>query len=174
MSFDGTLLYGNRGYNEETSFFLCEKVGLGFLHTTKCGPLLCFVFGTVNYKTNREQRTISENGPMMSIEATRAIRDTTSHLVLYRNGTGRVAILQSSDPSLSYSNIEYVTTYSDIDYATTYSKIIMEQSTNSANSSYDPTKYISSEQRLFYQLFEKHNLCSMTKSQGGIEWHYSR
>ncbi len=162
MAFDVTLLNGDRGYNEETSFFLSEKVGLGFVHTTKRGPSLCFVFGTVNYKTSREQWCISKNGPMLSLRATRAIGNTTLHLVLYRNGTGRIAILQSSDPSLSYSNIEYVTMYSDIEYAMRYLKIIMEQSTKSASSSYDPTKFIPPEQRIFYQLCQEHNLCSMT------------
>ncbi len=125
MTFDGTLLFGDRGYNKEKYFYLKKEVGLGFVHTTKRGPFLCFIFGTVNYKTSREHQCISENGPMLSIGATSAIVDTKSHLVLYSNGTGHVAILQSSDPSLAYSNIEYVTMYSDIDYATTYSKILM-------------------------------------------------
>ncbi len=44
MTFDGTLLYGDRGYNEETSFYLSEKVGMGFFHTTKHRPSFCFVF----------------------------------------------------------------------------------------------------------------------------------
>ncbi len=113
MNFDGTFLFGDCGYNKETSFYLSEKVGVQFVHTTKCGPSLCFIFGKVNYQMTTEQQAISKSGPIISMGAMQAIEESTSFLILYQNGTGCVTFLQSSNPALGYSNIEYITIYCD-------------------------------------------------------------
>ncbi len=175
MNVNGTFLSGNHGYNNELSFYLSEKVGVQFVHTTKCRPALCYVFGKVNYQSTTEQQNMSESCPIISMGATRVIGESTLYFVLHWNGIGCVTFLQTSEPSLSYSNIEYVRTYHDIEYATTDSNIISQQSSVVKDASYNPTKYhLDIDDIKFHAMPKEHNLQSMTKGQGGIKWHYSR
>ena len=79
----GSKLMGDRGYNDDEFFKFIGNTELGFLNTTKRGPGLCFTFGKTGYKATREQREISEMGPVLSLGATREVGDVTSYLVAY-------------------------------------------------------------------------------------------
>ena len=62
--------------------------------------------------------------------------NTVCHFVVYRNGTGRVTFLQSTIPSLSYGNFDYITDRKEHDYARRFSDIIRKETYN--DNEYDP------------------------------------
>jgi hypothetical protein len=113
VHFTGTVIHGDRGYNDEECFSLIEDADMGFLNTTKRGPTLAFKFGNTCYNTTRKQHDIPEHGPMLSLGAMRTIGEATSYFVASRNGTGRVMFLQSMIPSLTYACFNYVSVASD-------------------------------------------------------------
>ena len=166
-----TTMMGDRGYDEREFLEYADKAEMGWMTTTKRGPSLCFKFGNTKYKTCREQRDISENGPVLCLGATRAYGDLTSHLVAYRNGTGRVTFLQSSDPDLSYGNIEYVLQYKEIEYAKTFEKALNELSDAGG---YDPTSLLSGKDFDMRYYYDSRNVYQATKGQGGREWLFMR
>ena len=124
-----TDMMGDRGYNEDEYFEFTDKNKMGHLHTTKRGPNLAYKFGNTKYKTNRIQRELPERGPVLSLGATRTVGSTIAHFVAYRNGTGRITFLQSSNSALSYGNFDYVTKYSDISYGKQFCAALKAQAT---------------------------------------------
>ena len=84
----GTNMLGDRAFGEDEYFEFVEKSDFGYLTTTKRGGKIPFKWGETRYRTCVEQRDIPVNGPAMTLGATRAIGELTSHLVAFRNGTG--------------------------------------------------------------------------------------
>jgi hypothetical protein len=126
LNFPMTTIHGDRGYNDDECFHLIEGASMGFLNTVKRGPSLAFKFGLTRYNTNREQRDIPENGPVLSLGAVRSVGSVVCHFVAYRNGTGRVTFLQSTIPSLSYGSFDYITTHKELRYAKPYKAILQK------------------------------------------------
>ena len=171
IKMSGTTMGGDRGYNDKEYFDLTNEVEMEFLNTTKRGPSLAVKFGHTRYKTSREQKDIPESGPILSIGSTRAVGSSTAHLVAYRNGTGRVTLLQSSDSALSYGNFDYVTAYKDIEYGAKYSHAVRVLS---ARQDYDPTSLLSPEEIRWRERYNAHSVYEATKGQGGDEWRFFR
>ena len=162
-----TTLGGDRGYNDNEYFEKSATANMNNFHTTKRGPSLAFTFGNTKYKTNREQRVISESGPMLSLGATRAIGGVTSHMTAYRNGTGRVTLLQSTLANMTYGNFDYVTEYTNFDYA----KKFEEAATSGyKKADYDPVDLLSDEDAEKRVEYDRQNVYEHTKRQSGIEW----
>lgn len=108
LSFPDTVFGGDRGYNENELDAFMSKLLFDILNTVKRSPSLAFKFGNTAYKANREQRVISENGPALSIGATRNANGRILYFTAWRSGTGRVTFLQSSKRSLSASCMQYI------------------------------------------------------------------
>ena len=102
---------------------------------------MAFKFGSTRYNTSRDQRDISENGPVVSLGAVRCVGSAVCHFVAYRNGTGRVTFLQSTNPSLSYGRFDYVTAVKDYEYSRRFSEILQKETFN--DDEYDPEDYLS-------------------------------
>ena len=51
VHFPGTVIHGDRGYNDDECFSLIEDADMGFLNTTKRGPTLALKFGNTRYNT---------------------------------------------------------------------------------------------------------------------------
>ena len=73
IHFPGTVLHGDRGYNDDECFDLIESADMGFLNTTKRGPTLAFKFGVTRYNTTRDQYEIAECGPVLTLGAVRSV-----------------------------------------------------------------------------------------------------
>jgi len=170
VHFPGTIIHGDRGYNDDECFSLIEDADMGFLNTTKRGPTLAFKFGNTRYNTTQEQRDIPEHGPMLSLGATRAVGDATSYFVAYRNGTGRVTFLQSTIPSLSYACFDYVPVASDRAYSKTFSQILRKQTYDEDD--YDPTTFLSERESFLREIFDRHCVYLACKDQGGDDWRF--
>ncbi len=50
---------------------------------------------------------------MLSLGSTRPVGGVTSHMTAFRNGMGRVMLLQTTDPLMTYGKLDYVTEYED-------------------------------------------------------------
>ena len=158
IKFENTMLYGDRGYNDKGYFELVTSYSMDFLNTVKRGPSLPFKFGTTSYKTSISQIDILENGPMNVWGATRSIGEKTGYIVVFRNGVGRVTILQSTDPSLSFENFDYVTHPSD----DSYSEMFIQAESNGGV----PSEMLTEK----YCTLAGFNLLELTQFQGGVEW----
>ena len=162
-----TTLGGDRGYNDNEYFEKSAAANLNNIHTTKRGPSLPVTFGNTKYKTSREQRVIPESGPMLSLGATRAVGGTTSHMTAYRNGTNRVTLLQTTMPTMTYGNFDYVTEYQDFDYA----KKFEEAATSGyKKDDYDPVELLNDEEAAKRLQYDRQNVYEHTKRGSGIEW----
>ena len=167
----GTVMGGDRGYNNKEYFEKSDEIDMDNLNTRKRGPSIPFSFGNTYYKTSVDQRDIPENGPFLVLGATQAVGLRTSHLVAYCNGTGRVTFLQSTMPSLSYGNIDFCTEYGDHDYARTFefaAKVL------SLRENYKPDEFLSDRVLEIRVHFDLHNVFKHTQRQNGIEWHGAR
>lgn len=151
---------------------LIEDVDMGFLNTTKRGPTLAFKFGNTCYNTTREQRDIPENGPMLSLGATRSVRDATSHFVAYRNGRGPVTFLQSTIPSLTYGSFDYVSVHSDKIYSMKFSDILRKKLYY--DDDYDPATFLSERDSCLRDIFDHHCIYLACNGQGGNDWRFMR
>jgi hypothetical protein len=96
LSFPDTGFGGDRGYNDNEFDEFIARLLLDILNTVKRSPSLAFKFGNTSYKSNREQCMISENGPALSVGATRNVNGRTLYFTAWRSGTGHVTFLQSS------------------------------------------------------------------------------
>ena len=61
----GTLMGGNRGYNNKEYFEKADKINMRILNTTKYDPSLPAKFGKIHYATTKDQQGIPENGPLL-------------------------------------------------------------------------------------------------------------
>ena len=154
MHFPTTTIHGDQGYNNDECFDQIESADMGFLNTTKRGPSLAFKFGSTRYNTSRDQRDISENGPIVSLGAVRCVGSAVCHFVAYRNGTGRVTFLQSTNPSLSYGCFDYVTVVKDYEYSRRFS---LKETFNGDD--YDPEDYLSIHDVTIREIFDRQALC---------------
>ena len=170
LRFPTTTIHGDRGYNDDECFELIEDADMGFLNTTKRGPLLAFKFGATRYNMSRDQREIPESGPVLSLGAVRSVGSAVCHFVAYRNGTGRVTFLQSTNPNLSYSHFDYVTAVKDFDYARKFSDILKKELHNDVN--YEVEDYLTLREASIREIYDKHCVYLATKGQGGDEWRY--
>ena len=144
---------------------------MSFLNTTRRGPSLAHFFGNVRYKTTREQREIPENGPKLSLGATRSVGTMKSHFVAWRNGTGRVTFLQSSDPNLSYGKFDYITPPTEVEYADKF-KTAFEKAKDAevSGEDYDPTEYLSEKEKKTRHVHDACGVHESTKGQGDGSW----
>jgi hypothetical protein len=172
LHFPTTTIHGDRGYNDDECFKLIEDADMGFLNTTKRGPSLAYRFGVTRYNTSRDQRDIPENGPVLSLGAVRSVGSAVCHFVAYRNGTGRVTFLQSTNPNFSYGHFDYVTTVKEYDYARKFSEIISKDIHEEDN--YEVEEYLTLREASIRELFDKHCVYLATRGQGGDEWRYLR
>jgi hypothetical protein len=172
LHFPMTTIHGDRGYNDDECFHLIEGASMGFLNTVKRGPSLAFKFGLTRYNTNREQREISENGPVLSLGAVRSVGSAVCHFVAYRNGTGRVTFLQSTSPSLSYGSFDYITTQKELRYAKVYKSILQKEKHKEED--YEAEEYLTLRECQIREIFDRHCVYLACKGQGGDEWRYMR
>ena len=93
IHFPATTIHGDCGYNDDEYFELIESADMGFLNTTKRGPSLVFKFGATRYNTSRDQREITESGPVLSLGTVRSVGNAVCHFVAYCTGTGKVTFL---------------------------------------------------------------------------------
>lgn len=168
----GATLAGDRGYNDEEIYQKSDLHNFEIGNTVKRGPKQAFKFGKTGYKTNKEQRDVSEKGPALSLGATRAIGDRTIHQTLWRNGVGRCTMLQSTDPTLSHGNMDYITQYEDIEYGKKFAKAVEESSNNDGN--YNPESLLSETEKAERKVYDDHNVMMASKGQGGDEWRHIR
>ena len=167
----GSLLGGDRGYNDNEYFEQSAAANMENVHTTKRGPSLAFTFGKTKYKTTRDQREISESGPPLSLGATRAVGGRTSYMTAYRNGTSRVTLLQTTLPTMSYGKFDYVTEYEEFDYAKSFEKAA---SSDCLKDGYDPVERLSERDAERRFQHDAHNVYEQTKRTNGIEWQWGR
>ena len=143
------------------------SAALEFLNTTKRGPALAYRFGLVRYKSSRDQRDIPERGPRLSLGATRKVGQVTSYFVAWRNGTGRVTFLQSSDQNLSHGHFDYMTPPSEMGYAKKFKHAV---DTLSSKDDYDPTLLLSEREKEVRAVHEEHGVREACKRQGDSSW----
>ena len=101
----------------------------------------------------------------------RQVGSQRSQLVLYRNGTGRCTLLQSSNPSLSASNFDYVTTYTEVEYAKKFEEAADKLS---EDEEYDPANLLDGDDFDRRYALDSLNVLEVTKGQGGAEWRSAR
>jgi len=128
--FPATTIHGDCGYNDDECFELIKSADMGFLNTTKRGLSLAFKLVATRYNTSRDQCDITASGPVLSLGAVRSVGNAVCHFVTYRNGTCRVTFLQSTIPSLSYGNFDYVTVHRDQEYTRQFSDILHKETHN--------------------------------------------
>ena len=58
----GTLMGGDRGYNDKEYFDKSDEIDMDNLNTRKKGPSFAFKFGNTKYKTSRDQCDSPKNG----------------------------------------------------------------------------------------------------------------
>ena len=143
-----------------------QELDVDFLNTVKRGANLPVKFGSTRYRTNRYQLDIPENGPTLALGYTKAAGERTARLVVARNGTGRVTLLQSSLPSLAHGSLDYITTYNDIDYANVF-KAALKCKDGETN---PLTHYLTQLEPTKLLVFEHHRVIEITSSVSGVEW----
>ena len=84
--------------------------------------------------------------------------------------TGRCTLLQSSLPSLSSSQIDYVTQDKFIQYAQAF----QESSKRGKHDDSPMEPFLDTRRRFIRSVFDDHEVTEMTCSQGGVEWHKAR
>ena len=108
VDFRNCIFSGDRGYNDpEQTDFVTSRNGHIF-NTVKRGPSLCFKWGNCNYRTQHDQKPISEHGPSTVFGAEKKSNNKTIHQVLFRMGTGRNVMTQSTEPINAYNNWNFV------------------------------------------------------------------
>ena len=157
---------GDRRYNDKEYFEKSDEIDMDNLNTRKRGPSIPFSFGNTYYKTSVDQQDIPDNGPFLVLGATQAVGLRTSHLVAYRNDTGRVTFLQSTMPSLSYVNIDFCTEYGDHDYARTFE---FAAEVLSLHENYKPDEFLSDQVLEKRVHFDLHNVFEHTQRKNGLD-----
>ena len=128
-------------------------------------------FGDVRYTCHRDQLEVSERGPMLVLGWTKPMGEMTAYLTLFRSGTGRCTLLQSSLPSLSSSELDYITPDKYIWYATAFN-----ESYKRGRHADNPLgeNHLTTRRRFLQSQYESRGVEEITFSQGGVEWHKAR
>ena len=124
------------------------------------------------YNTTRDQRDNPEDGPVLSLGAVCTVGSVMCHFVAYQNGTGRVAFLQSTIPSMTYSDLNCITKQREFDYARQYGDILKKELHNKDD--YKQEYYLSIRDSAIRKIFDRHCVYLACKGQGGDEWGYLR
>ncbi len=172
MNFDGTFLFGNCIYNKETSFYLSEKVGVQFVHTTKHGPALYLVYGKVNYQTTIEQQ---KNRVWWLLWGQQQQLGSLIHsfsyigMVLVVWHFCNVPTLHWATPRLS--KLQHIVTLSmpppiQTLFLNNHQLLRMHLTIQQSTS-------LTKNDVIFHVILKEHTHQSMTKGQSGIKWHYS-
>ena len=109
-----SLLTGGYDFSKEDGAILHDA---DYINTVKRGATMPVKFGQTRYRCRRDQQVVSECGPMFVLGWTKPMGDMTAYLTLFRGGTGRCTLLQSSLPSLSSSELDYITQDKYIQYS---------------------------------------------------------
>jgi hypothetical protein len=113
---------------------------------------------------------INKIRPFLTLGATQALGLRTSHLTAYRNDTGRVTFLQSTQPSMSYGNLDYCTQSADYSYARAFENVAKNVSTSN-DCNLDKFLSVLSLKKRYH--FDSHNVLEHTQGQTGVEWHFA-
>ncbi|EJK77849.1 hypothetical protein THAOC_00289 [Thalassiosira oceanica] len=164
-----TLIGGDRGYDfsKEDGATLHDA---DYINTVKRGATMPVKFGQTRYHCKRDQLVVSECGPMLVLGWTKPMGDMTAYLTLFRQGTGRCTLLQSSLPSLSSSQIDYVTQDKFIQYAQAF----QESSKRGKHDDSPMEPFLDTRRQFILSVFDDHEVTEITCSQGGVEWHKAR
>ena len=74
------------------------------------------------------------------------------HVVVYRNGTGRVTFLQTTTTSLIYGCFDYITTHKEMHYARQFKEIIVKEKHN--DNDYKPEDYLSIRESAIQEIYD--------------------
>lgn len=160
--FPDTSLGGDRGYSDDDAKECADQHQLNVFNTVKRGPSQPFKFGKTSYKQRLDvnQRDIPEQGPCLSLGATKTIGGRTLYQTAWRNGTDRVTLLQSTKSGHAASNIEYESIASE----KSYSKLFQAACSSGASEEV-ATCLLYKEQALI-----ERGLVEECKGQGTPEW----
>ena len=106
---------------------------------------------------------------MQSLGATRSVSGCTSFLTLYRSGTGKCVLLQTTDPSLTHMDFDYIPEYVEIEYAQWFSNKVDQD--NRSEDTRTCVDFFSAKEKVLHNLLlTDHKCIHLTKDQLGKEW----
>lgn len=103
---------------------------------------------------------------------TKPMGDKTAYLTFYRGGTGRCVALQSSLPSLSSSELDYVTEAKYSNYTEWFKQSVSRE--ENEDNPMDRIANLSTRQRFIRSQYDSRGVTELTSSQKGVEWHKMR
>ena len=107
---------------------------------------------------------------MLVLGWTKPMGDMTAYLTLFRGGTGRCTLLQSSLPSLLSFELDYVTP----DRCFRYAKAFQASYSRGDHDVNPMDEFLTTRRRFILNQYESHGVTEITFSQGGVEWHKAR